>query len=188
MADDPKTPEAPPVGVAAEALIQLAGKFQAVLDVAHALKGMTSIDNAIAERKAALVQATKAHEDAKKALVTTQASLTALHSEILKAESDHKQAMADLKAKTMAEARAEAQKIVEAAQSDATTKVTATTHEINVTQTAHASHMQVANARLATANREASEIEIKLAAARTEYEALSKKIADLKRSAAQLAA
>lgn len=184
MADQPT----PNVGAAADSLIQLAGKFQAVLDVAHALKGMSSVEGAIAERQAGLAKATADHEKAKADLATTEAALKRTQDVILKAESDHAQAMADLKAKTMAEARFEADRITAAAASGAAASLKSATDQIAAAQADHAAVMQGANARLAAAQKDSSEIEVSLAAARKEHETLTKKIADLKRSAAQLAA
>lgn len=161
------------LGAAAEASMDLASKFQAVITIGNALKGLASVEGARKEREAAFAEAKAKHEGILAAIDTAQRNLDALRGNIeassAKAAADTQSALdqARLRAdvilvgahseaeKLLADAKAEAQRVQDAV--DASMKAAIGTRD-----------NALAEARQAAADRDASREELAELQAKTD--------------------
>lgn len=164
---------------ALEKLGQWVERNQAIMDLAEALKDIPSIDQAVAERKAALVTATAEHEAVK-------AQLEGKRQELAQAESDHAEALQANAAEALGvleTARASAASILDKAKADAKSIVTAANDEAGRVQAAHDASMVSARQELAATRAALAEASGNLDDAKAQHTAVTQQIEDLKRAA-----
>lgn len=167
------------LGKAAESVLEFAERFRAIIDLAEALKGNASIEQAIAERKAALAAATAEHEQMLADLDRTRASIAAAVAEGNDALKAHGVEMRRLEAATRDEAKAtvenareSAAEIVAEAQQNADRRLAAAKKEVSA-----------AAEELARARSELAGVESEISSARAELEEITAKMSELRRAA-----
>lgn len=175
------------IGRTAEQVIALGDQFQSILDMAQALKGMTSVENAIQERKTALAKAASDHDKALADLKVTQDQAIAAKAQMQAEWEAHNKALSDQTGKMMADASQNASEIISNASSAAEMTTNSASDEASRIKKASEEAMTAAQNRLRVATTGAVALEDKLVAMRTEHDVLAKKMADLRSAAQKLA-
>lgn len=124
---------------AADQVIGLADRFRGILELAEAVKGLGSVDQAIVERTAAIEILAASYKQAKDALGSTQASLDTLQQTQADALARHKQDCDAITASArenasdiLLQARSEAAAITEQARADS--EAAQATHDSLITE------------------------------------------------------
>lgn len=174
--------------VVAEEVIQLAARFQSIIEMAEVLKGMSSVDNAVEERQQALVVAAADHEKVLKSIELAKRDREAVVRQIDGEREAHKRWLSDTETEMRTRARADSEKraanvLAKANESadDIAMASKKTRDDADAALAEVSSHLKVVRAELALA---ISTTE----ALRTESADLSKKIADLRQAAKSIAA
>lgn len=180
-------PDIKNIGVAAESVLALADKFKAVIEMAEALRGLQSVEQAINERNVALAVAKGEHEKALKDLKTVQdqgVALTKLQGDAARA---HDKALNDNASKVLGDAGKKAAEIVKKAQDEADLTTSQAASDAARVKTASEVAQDAAQNRLETSTAAAADVEKKLAKLRADHDALAKSMADLRSAAQRLA-
>lgn len=175
------------IGRTAEQVIALGDHFQSILDMAQALKGMTSVENAIQERQIALAKVSSDHEKALSDLKVVQDQAIAAKAQMQAEWEAHNKALSDQTGKVMADASKSASDIIGKAHSAAEVTTSSASEEASRVKTASEVALAAAQKRLSSATKAAADVEEKLAAMQMDHDVLAKKMADLRSAAQKLA-
>ena len=168
---------------AADAVIGLADKFRGILDLADELKKLGSVEQAIAERNAALTAASAQHDDIKSQIADSVSSLNEVRASGAR---DVAQASATATS-VMADAKAGAERVLQEAHAGAAAMVTAARAEIDNLRSEHNRFMIGATQERDALNSQIAEGNTALNAQNAALAALQTQIAALKQTAQQIA-
>lgn len=162
----------------------LAEKFRGILDLADALKGLGSVDQAIEESKAALKQAQAAKNDALQELKKVQDAIKGVNDKQRDEKIVYDKYLVDVKEQALIEA----QKIKDSAKASAESTIKAAQDEVLRIESLHKNKMDVINTELTKINSDLKNKQGLLNEAASQHDDLQQKMNNLKDQARAVAA